>query len=200
MHKVFDQLAFHNLRCQLAASKAGYTCSFMYCSLFCTITHAYTHTHTHTHTGTHTHWHTHVYDTVFIIRARPAGTCCLRGLKGLAHYSCYEFNHGMRLAEKKRLTRTSGKGDACWHGDLHVDMVTCMLTWDFLHVNMWFFSNMHVGKKSHVDMKKISCQHASHRVIMQVIWCQHAFFSEHACLEKIACWHWLAKISCQTMQ
>ena len=36
MRKVFDQLAFHIFHCQLAASKAGYTCLFMYYSSFCT--------------------------------------------------------------------------------------------------------------------------------------------------------------------
>ena len=58
---------------------------------------------------------------------------------------------------------------------LHVHMSTYMFTcvkicpWHAcFHANMHvtFFANMHVGKKSHVDMKKISCQHASHHVNM----------------------------------
>ena len=61
---------------------------------------------------------------------------------------------------------------ACWH-------VIFMLTWKFL--------NMHVEKKSHVDMQKNA------KNFMSTCMLTHAFFSEHACLKKNACWHRLAK-------
>ena len=60
--------------------------------------------------------------------------------------------------------------------DLLDDTVTCMLTWDFFHVNMRFFPNMHVGKKCnmHVRMKTCmswaylnTCEHICWHVNMQ---------------------------------
>ena len=57
-------------------------------------------------------------------------------------------------------------------------------------VNMHFFSNMHVQKKSHVDMQKISCQHESHHVAKQHRHAQiakltHSQTSAHPCARTV---------------
>ena len=70
-----------------------------------------------------------------------------------------------------------------------------------LHVDMRFFPNMHVRKKSHVDMRKshvdmrkshvdidIQKFHVNMRFFSEhVIFFEHAVWKKIACSEKIAC-------------